>query len=117
MFAIAIAIGVAVALGERFVFATALGRPVDLDEGDVLVMNAALVSIPFLILAVRSSARLVSWVVIFLVTVALHWWWLAYQQAPDGSGVDMFGALLMLFSPLPLAALALALDVAITRRR
>ncbi len=42
----------------------------------------------------------------------LHWWWLskgiAYQKASDGSGVDIFGALIMLLSPLPISALALS---------
>jgi hypothetical protein len=56
-----------------------------------------------------------------VVTAALHWWWLAkgiaYQQAPDGSGVDMFGAFIMLVSPLPIAALAIALDLRIERLR
>ena len=115
------AIGIALVLGEQFVFGAALGRPVDLGEIDVLAVNAGLVSIPFLILAARSSTRLVPWVMTFLVTVALHWWWLAkgiaYQKAPDGSGVDMFGALVMLISPLPLAALAIGLDLALRRRR
>ena len=121
LFAIATAIAIGLALGERLVFAAALDRPVDLSEPDVLVMNAARVSIPFLLLAARSSARLVPWLIVLSATVALHWWWLGrgigYHQAPDGSGVDMFGALVMLVSPLPLAALAVALDVAIKRRR
>ena len=121
LFAIALSVGIIFAIAERFVFASALGRPVDLTELDVLVMNAALVSIPFLVLATRRSGRLLPWLMTLVVTAALHWWWLAkgiaYQQAPDGSGVDMFGALIMLVSPLPITALAIALDLQFKRLR
>jgi len=68
-------------------------------------------------LAARRSGRLLPWLITFAVTAALHWWWLAkgiaYQRAPDGSGVDMLGAFIMLVSPLPLTALAMALDLRI----
>jgi hypothetical protein len=121
LLAVAIALGITVVLGEQFVFAAALGRSIDLGETDVLFMNAVLVAIPFLLLAARSTARLLPWLVILFLTLALHWWWLAkgiaYQRSPDGSGVDMLGALIMLFSPLPLAGLAMMLDLPLKRRR
>ena len=117
---LAVVIGAIFPLSEQIIFAAALKRPMDLSEPDVLVMNAVLVAIPFLLLATRYSARALPWLLTFAVTAWLHWWWLskgiAYQKAPDGSGVDMFGALIMLFSPLPLGLFAMITD-GISKRR
>lgn len=117
---LALTVGAAISIGERIVFAVVLDRQVDLSEFDVLIMNAVLVAIPFLALALRPSRRVLPWAVAFVFTAALRWWWLAkgiaYQRAPDGSGVDMFGALLMLLSPFAIMAVALAVD-RIERRR
>ena len=114
LFAVAIATGIFFTVGERFIFAAALERPVDLSEPVVLVMNTVLVAIPFLLLARRSSARALPWLLAIAVTAWVRWWYLAsgieYQRAPDGSGVPMFEAMITLISPLPISALALVSD-------
>jgi hypothetical protein len=118
--ALAIATGAYFCIGEQLIFSAALGRPMELEGPDVLVMNAALAAIPFLLLARRSSARALPWLLAWAVTACLHWWWLskgiAYQKSPDGSGVPMFEALMMLISPLPIGALALGADHLLERR-
>ena len=98
-----LAIGLLVSLGDRAIFAVALGRSLELSgEIDSIVSNALAVAIPFLVLAFRSSSRVASWVIAFALTAMVHGWWLskgiAYQQSPDGSGVDMSGAFLMMAS-------------------
>jgi hypothetical protein len=118
----AVAIGIAIffTLGERFIFAAALERPIDLSEPDVLVMNTLLVAIPFLLLAKRSSARALPWLLAIAVTGWVRWWYLSmgidYQRAPDGSGVPMFEAMTMLISPLPISAAALVSDNILRRQ-
>ncbi|WP_374944864.1 hypothetical protein [Sphingomonas sp.] len=117
---LALVIGLAISIGERAIFAVALGRQVDVSEIDVLVMNSVLTAIPFLALALRASKRFAPWAFALTSTVALRWWWLAkgiaYQKAPDGSGVDMFGALIMLLSPFAITAVAFAIDRIVWRR-
>ena len=112
LLALALAIGLAVPIAERLIFAAALHRSIDLSEPDVLAMNAVIVAIPFIVLNGRRSAHALPWLTALALTIGLHWWWLAkgiaYQRAPDGSGVDMFGALVMLVSPVPITLLALA---------
>jgi hypothetical protein len=115
---LALMLGSITALGERLLFAAALGRPVHFGEFDVLALNAALTAIPFLYLAFRR--RILLWLVAILATVAVHGWWLAkgitYQMAPDGTGVPMFGVLLMLLSPFAILLLTGALNIAMSRR-
>jgi ABC-type transport system involved in cytochrome c biogenesis permease subunit len=116
----AVAIGILITFGERIVFAVALGRSIDLSEPGVFVMNTALVAIPFLLLAKRSSGRVVPWLLAIAATAWVHWWYLSmgidYQRAPDGSGVPMFEALVVLLSPLPISLLALIADNILRRR-
>ena len=75
-------------------------------------MQTAIVAIPFIVLTGRRSAHPLPWLTALALTIGLHGWWLAkgiaYQRAPDGSGVDMFGALIMLLSPIPITLLSLA---------
>lgn len=103
------------------VFAVALDRDVDLSEVGVLMTNAVLTAVPFLYLALlQRSRRLVPWTVGLSLTLAANWWWLAkgiaYQKAPDGSGVDMLGAMLMLLSPFVITAIVAALDRSAAQR-
>jgi hypothetical protein len=111
LFASATAIGLLFTVGEQLIFAAALERPIELIAPDTLVINTVLVAIPFLLLAKRSSARLLPWLLAVAVTGWVRWWYLSkgidYQRAPDGSGVPMFEALLMFISPLPISVLAL----------
>ena len=122
LFALAAMIGIFFPLGEAFIFAAALNRHVNLSEPGpiVLVMNAVFVAIPFLLLAKRSSTRVLPWLLAFVVTGLLRWWYLSmgieYQRASDGSGVPMLEALIMLVSPLPISLLALATDNVLQRQ-
>ncbi|WP_242122015.1 hypothetical protein [Sphingomonas lacusdianchii] len=117
---LAIVIGAAVSIGERLIFAAALSRDIDLSEIGVVTTNAVLTAFPFLYLALRSSTRLLPWLLGLTLTLAANGWWLAkgiaYQRAPDGSGVDMFGALLMLLSPFIVTAIVAVLDRPAARR-
>lgn len=115
---LALAAGIAIALGERLIFAAALDHSVDLSEVDSLALNAALTAVPFLYLAFRPRRLL--WLIALCATVTVHGWWLAkgiaYQRAPDGTGVPMFGVLLMLFSPFAILLFTGALNGAMSRR-
>ncbi len=100
----AICLGAFVVVADRLLFATMLGRPTNFSEPFVLVINGLLIAAPFAWLAYRGSTRLIPWLAGIAFTFWLHWRWLlngvAYQRAPDGSGVPMSFALLMLVSPI-----------------
>lgn len=119
MLAIALVVGIATSLGEELVFAAVLERSYRADEADVIALNAVLTSIPFLVLAFFKP-RLLPWLVGIAATLAVHGWWLtkgiAYQMAPDGSGVPILGAVLMLFSPFAILLVVGVLNVAMSRR-
>lgn len=110
----AICLGAFVAVADRVLFGAILGRPASFSELDVLVINALLAAAPFLVLAYRSSTRLLPWLTGIVLTFWLWWRWLengvAYQRAPDGSGVPMGFALFMLVSPIFIALLCAWLD-------
>jgi hypothetical protein len=117
---IAVTIGVIVVVGDALVFGYLLGRPADFSDPDVLIINTVLTAIPFLILAYRGSRRLIPWLAGLGMTVGLWWHALqkgvAYQRAPDGSGVDMGLALLVLVSPAIIAVICVAIDEALRQR-
>lgn len=100
----AICLGLFVVVADRVLSAAMLGRPTNFSEPDVLVVNGLLVAAPFAWLAYRGSTRLMPWLAGIAFTFWLHWRWLlngvAYQRAPDGSGVPMGFAFLMLVSPI-----------------
>lgn len=113
----ALAIGAAFTVASRLIFAEALNRVPDFGEADVFILNTVLAGAPLSLLAFRRAFNILPWLVAIILTAALEWWWLskgiAYQRAPDGSGVDLFGAFIMLFSPIPISAAALGIDVLI----
>jgi hypothetical protein len=118
---LSVSIGAAVVLADRLLFGWFLGRPVDWSEPVALLVNAVLVSVPFIALAYRGSRRLAPWLLGFALTAAL--WWhalqkgIAFQRAPDGSGVDMDLAFMMLLSPAFIAAASVGVDEALRRHR
>ena len=118
--AAALCIGVAVVVADTVLFSRMLERPLDLSEPVVLLVNALLTAVPFLWLAYRGSHRWLPWVVGLGLTLWLWWRWLqagvAYQRAPDGSGVDMAFAFLMLISPLLIGAVCVWIDEVLKRR-
>ncbi|OWK30800.1 hypothetical protein [Sphingomonas mucosissima] len=119
LFALALVIGTIVSVGERVVFAISLNRAVDLSEAGVIASNAVLTAFPFFYLAVRNSVRALPWLLGIMLTLAATGWWLskgiAYQKAPDGSGVDMFGAMIMFLAPFAITAIVGFADTRKTR--
>jgi hypothetical protein len=116
---LAIAIGTFLSIGGRIIFVAALERPFEIGDLNGVAATAAIAAIPFLVLAKRSSARLLPWLLSFALTCWVHWWWvskgIAYQKAPDGSGVDFVAVLIVLLSPLPITGLAVAADKILQR--
>lgn len=110
----ALAIGAIIAVAERALFDWLLDRPLDFSQPDALLGNTFMVALPFLILAFRGSNRVLPWLVGLAITLWIRWHALqsgvAYQRGPDGSGVDMGLALLMLVSPAFIAAVCIAID-------
>ncbi|MBW0143709.1 hypothetical protein [Sphingomicrobium clamense] len=76
-------------------------------------------SIPMMVLAFRSSSRS-PWLWSILATIVVRGWFLslgiAYQREPDGSGVPMGAAALVMLSPFAIAAIAVAMDRWINRK-
>ncbi len=117
---VAIAIGAVVTIGHEVIFSVSLNRPFDNSELPTLLLRSLLVAVPFLLLARRASHRPLSWLLGLIPTVWLQWWWLqkgiAYQTAPDGSGVDMVGALIMVMAPFAIAVVCLIFDLLLAYR-
>ena len=116
---LALVIGTTVTLGERVVFAFALSRDIDLSEAGVLITNGVLVALPFAYLALCGCTRSFPWLLGLTLTLAVRWWWLAdgiaYQRAPDGSGANIGGAMLMLLSPFVITAIVAAVHRSVAR--
>lgn len=108
----ALTVGLLVSLGERIVFAVALDRRLDLSEFGVIIFTGVLTALPFLYLALQASSRVVLWALALTLTMLAVAWQLskgiAYQKAPDGSGIDLSVAVLMLFSPFAITAIVAA---------
>lgn len=116
----ALCIGVAVVVADTVLFSRMLERPPDLSEPDVLFIKALLAALPFLWLAYRGSRRWLPWAVGLGLTIWLWWRWLqagvAYQRAPDGSGVDMAFAFIVLVSPVFIGAACVWIDEILKQR-
>jgi len=114
LIALAVAVGFLVQGADRVLFSNALGRPVSIDEPVVFVLNALLTAMPLIALALQPTQQVLSWLVGLGISVWLTWWWLqkgiAYQRSPDGSGVDMGGAVVMLLAPFAITAACLWLN-------
>lgn len=119
LLALAVVVGIAIPLAEQLIFAAVLGRSPSFAEADALVMNAVLTAIPFLFLAFLRPRRL-PWLIAIGATVVVRGGWLAqgiaYQMAPDGTGVPIFGAVLLLFSPFAILILAGVVNGVMARR-
>jgi hypothetical protein len=121
LIAIAICIGIGIAGTSTVLFNQALGRPVVIDEPVVFGINALLIALPFLALSSQEKQHAVPWLVGLVSSASLAWWWLqkgvAYQRNPDGSGVDIGGAIIMLLSPFVITVVCLLLDRQLSSRR
>ena len=116
----AIIFGAFMVVADEVLFGALLGRQPDFSEPVDLVFRGILAAAPFLWLAYRGSARLVPWLTGIALTLWLWWRFLqdgvAYQRAPDGSGVDMGFAFLMLVSPALIGVLCVWIDVVMRDR-
>ncbi len=114
LIAIALSIGYGIASLDRLLFSQALGRPLEINEPVVFVVDGLLTALPFLALSLAGKQHVTPWIVGLSTSIWLTWWWLqkgiAYQRAPDGSGVDMGGALIMLLAPFLITAVCLLLN-------
>ena len=117
---VATTIGALITVSVEVIFSVSLNRSFDNRELPILLIRSLLVAVPFLLLARRASRRPLSWLLGLIPTVWLQWWWLqkgiTYQTAPDGSGVDMVGALIMLVAPFAIAGVCLIFDMLLAYR-
>jgi len=109
----AIAIGVLVVAGEAGAFSLLTGRPLNLsDQAGVFLFQMLSVAAPFGLLALAGARRALPWLTGLALTLALWGYALVegvrYQRHPDGTGADIGLGLIMLASPLVIAAAALA---------
>ncbi|CAA9281582.1 MAG: hypothetical protein AVDCRST_MAG93-3230 [uncultured Chloroflexia bacterium] len=114
LIALALSAGFGIQLADRVIFSRALSRPVVIEEPFIFVWNALFTAMPMIALALQARQHLLAWLTGFAASAWLTWWWLqkgiAYQLNPDGSGVDMGGAMLMLFAPFVITAACLWLN-------
>lgn len=119
LFAIAVALGFGIQVADRVVFSNALGRPFTIAEPTIFVWNALFTAMPLMALAFQTRQNVVPWLAGLGVSAWLTWWWLqkgiAYQRNPDGSGVDMGGALIMLLAPFAITVASVWLNHRLTR--
>lgn len=82
------------------------------EEWFTFLIQIAIVSAPFVLLAGLGIRNKLPWIVGLLLTFAFWGYYLfegvSYRWYPDGSGADIGLGLIMLFSPIPIAALCLA---------
>jgi hypothetical protein len=106
--AVALCIGLGIAIGERILFNHALGRPLEIDEPVAILMRGLLTAAPFLNLSLRGKQYVLPWFVGVASSGWLSWWLLqkgiAYQRNPDGSGVDMGAVVIVLLAPFAITA-------------
>lgn len=118
---IAICTGIVIAGADAVLFNQALGRPVKIDEPIVFGINALLIALPFLALSVQGKQHVAPWLLGVGFSTSLAWWWLqkgvAYQRSPDGSGVDMGGAIIMLLAPFGIMVVCLLLNQRLDSRK
>lgn len=116
---LALALGFAVEVLDTALFTHALGRPFTVSEPAAWVVNALLTAMPLIALAFQARQHVVPWIMGFVFSAGLRWWWLqkgiAYQRNPNGSGVDLGGAVVMLFAPFAIAGACLLLNRRLTR--
>ena len=120
LLAAAIIFGAFMVIADVTLFGALLGRKSEFPASDILVVRGLLAAAPFLWLAYIGSTRLLPWLSGIALTLWLWWRFLqdgvAYRRSPDGSGVDMAFALLMLVSPVFIGALCVWIDVVMRDR-
>ncbi len=114
---IALSIGVGVVAAKAALFTSLTGRPL-VFSGDVAPVNALLVAIPYIGLALAGATRLLPWIVGLALTLSLWGYALysgvSYQWNP-GSGANIGLGLMMLVSPFIILPVVLGVH-AVQRR-
>ena len=117
--AVALFLGYGIIAADALLFNLALNKPFSID-GAAFVLKGLLISVPFLVLASRKNQHLIPWVLAFMFSAGVTLWWLdkgiAYQRNPDGSGVDIFGALIFLLAPFVITAACVAIAIQMDKR-
>ncbi|GGE82045.1 hypothetical protein [Sphingomonas prati] len=117
--ALAAVLGFGIQCAERLMFSNSLGRPIAIDEPIIFVWSALFTALPLMVLAFQARQHVLPWLAGLGVSLWLAWWWLqkgiAYQRNPDGSGVDMGGAIMMLLAPFAITVACLWLNRWLTR--
>ena len=107
---LALAIGPLVAGGTAIAFSLLTGRSLNHEWGNIAV-QAALVSVPFIAVALTGTLRKAPWLVGLALTVILWGYYLyegvSYQWRPDGTGADIGLGFMMLASPVVITAICL----------
>lgn len=108
---LALAIGLVVAGGTAIAFSLLTGRSLSQEWG-VIFLQALLISIPFIAVALTGTLRKAPWFVGLVLTAALWGYVLydgvSYQWHPDGTGANIGLGLIMLASPVFITAICLA---------
>jgi hypothetical protein len=105
----AVSIGVGVVTGANVAFTLLTGRPLPLLT-EVAAFQMALVAFPFVLLALLGARHWSPWVAGLVPTIALWGWYLfedvRYQWSPDGSGANIGSGIILVGSPLVIAAIS-----------
>ena len=112
---LALVIGIAIIAAEGVLYSAITQRTWNLFR-DLDPWRVGIVATPYVVLALLRVRRLLPWAVALVLTLSLWGYWLystvSFSLHPDGSGVDMGGALLLLASPLVISAVAVAIHFA-----
>jgi hypothetical protein len=99
-----------VAGGIAIAFSLLTGRSLSQEWG-IIAVQALLVSVPFVAVALTGTLRKAPWLVGLALTVGLWGYFLyegvSYQWHPDGTGADIGLGLIMLASPVVITAICL----------
>jgi hypothetical protein len=107
-----VAIGLAISIGlitvtvsEGMFFAITGANSNFRDEWENLLLQALIVSIPFLLLAAFGITKRISWVAGIVLTVAFWSYYLlaTLSSQDDGTGANIGLGLLMMASPIPIS--------------
>jgi hypothetical protein len=111
----AVIIGISVVAVDELAFTALTGRPLTF-ASDVEPVAATIAAIPYLILASMGARRALPWIVGLTLTLSLWGYKLysgvSYQWNPDGTGANIGLGILMLFSPIFISPVVVAVHLA-----
>ena len=111
----AVAIGISVVAVEALAFTALTGRTLTF-VSDVAGVAATIAAVPYLILALMGARRALPWIVGLTLTLSL-WGCKLYsgvsnQWNPDGTGANIGLGILVLFSPIFISPVVVAVHLA-----